>query len=65
VIVIKICDTCKESKPISDYYTNKRERKDGTLYEYVRNECKKCTAKRLTKWGEENREKKTKQKKLQ
>ena len=47
----KRCSTCKETKPVSEYYKHK-ESKDG-----LRASCKPCIRERVRRYQESNREK--------
>jgi len=48
MITEKVCYDCKINKPVSDFYTNTRVRKDGTRSDpYPRYVCKKCHNKRI------------------
>lgn len=42
---MKECNKCKQSKPLTDFYTFKRLKSDGTDLNYFAS-CKKCTSKR-------------------
>ena len=45
---MKVCERCKESKPISEFHKNK-SRKDGLM-----GMCKECNSARMKKWHAEN-----------
>lgn len=46
----KVCRTCKEEKPISEFHKHK------TTRDRLNGECKKCHRARAQKWAEENRD---------
>lgn len=48
---MKQCSTCKNNKPISEFYVSRR--RDGEIMAY----CKKCSYASVQKWREENKEK--------
>lgn len=52
----KVCKICEEDKNISEYYYQKKKRKDGTEYLYYNPECKECTKKRSFNWETNNKE---------
>ncbi len=54
----KQCSICKENKPLSDYYQQKKNSKIRGDYIYYNPECKECTNSRTRKWQNENKEKK-------
>jgi hypothetical protein len=53
----KVCSICGEEKRLSEYYSQKRKKKDGTESIYYNPECKVCTKERSMKWKEENHDK--------
>ena len=47
----KVCSKCKETKPFTDYYTNKSNKRDGHA-----NYCKVCAKKHAAEWNRNNSE---------
>ena len=45
-----VCIKCKEEKQESDFYLRKRKLSDGSVKEYPRRDCKKCSGKRYENW---------------
>lgn len=54
---MKTCNTCKQDKPISDFYKLKKN-KDG-----LNNQCKACYNARIRKWRKKNPDKRKAHKK--
>jgi hypothetical protein len=52
----KQCSVCEEIKPLNEFYSQKKKRKNGEEYIYYNPECKDCTKKRSTKWIKNNPE---------
>jgi len=48
---MKKCSNCKEEKPFTDFYENKRTKSGYSYY------CKSCTALRSKRWAEAHPEK--------
>lgn len=53
----KECNICKVVKPLLEFYTQNKNRKDGSQWIYYNPECKECTKKRSSKWINNNKEK--------
>lgn len=55
---MKKCKTCEEVKELSEFYTQKYKRKDGTEAIAYKPDCKDCTKEKSMKWKKdpENRE---------
>lgn len=43
---MKECTICRETKSLDEFYSQKKTKKDGTLYLYYNPECKECTKKK-------------------
>jgi hypothetical protein len=54
---MKICSVCNTEKELTEYYTQKKKRKDGSEWVYYNPECKECTKNRSRKWAVNNPEK--------
>jgi hypothetical protein len=54
VIFIKTCSICGENKPLSEFYAQKKTKKNGDTNIYYNPECRECTKKRSNKWEIEN-----------
>ena len=39
---VRVCGTCKEEKPLSQYHMRNRKRKDGSVYAVPYSNCKTC-----------------------
>jgi hypothetical protein len=44
---------------MSEFYSQKKKKKDGTEYTYYNPECKECTKQRSYKWAEDNPERRS------
>lgn len=55
----KVCKDCGIEKPIADFYTQNKKRKDGTVYIYHNPECKECSTKRSWDWQINNRKRRS------
>jgi hypothetical protein len=53
----KECSMCKEKKPLSEFYAQKRKSKEGNEWTYYNPECKECTKIRSMKWIKDNPDK--------
>ncbi|AZV43582.1 endonuclease [Peribacillus asahii] len=51
---LKVCKVCELEKPLTEFYTQNKTRKDGTEYIYYRPDCKECTQNKSMKWAKDN-----------
>lgn len=52
---MKVCSCCHKEKPLSEYSIFRKPRKDGSIREYPRPECKKCFAAKKREWDKAKR----------
>lgn len=52
----KVCKQCNETKPLTEFYSQNKTKKDGTPYIYHNPKCKDCVIEGSMKWNEDNRE---------
>ena len=50
----KLCNNCKEVKPIKSFHNRTRTRADGSAYTYTHSECKVCRNQKSVKYRKEN-----------
>jgi len=53
---VKVCNVCKENKPLTEFYSQKKQSKKRGEYIYYNPECKACTIKRSRNMQLENHE---------
>lgn len=53
---MKVCNICNESKPLSEFYSQKKRSKKLGEYIYHQPYCKECAKKKTVKWQEDNEE---------
>lgn len=52
----KVCKWCEEERALTEFYSQKKKKADGTGYIYYRPDCKECTNKNAKKWRYNNPE---------
>jgi len=55
-IECKACTKCGENKPLSEYYSSKKNSKTKGDYVYYHPTCKECDIKKSSKWLKDNNE---------
>lgn len=52
----KVCNICKQEKPLDEFYSQQRQSKSKGSYIYVYPYCKECSKDKSSKWVKENPE---------